>query len=67
MRFATASGLLQALLTDKLKQTDLRVPMPDSGDFVEFVRWLLIDTWNVGGPAYIKTLTDVFLANKNAG
>jgi hypothetical protein len=62
-RLAATSYLLQQLLKGTGDQV-IGIPIVDPGDYAKFAQWLLIDTWNVGGTAYIKGLTDAFLAEK---
>lgn len=63
-RITTAS----ALVLELLKGADRRagIPVADLENDAEFTQWLLIDAWNLfGAAAYIKGLTDAFLAEKS--
>ena len=41
----------------------IQARMPDLADRDRMIRWLLIESWNVGGKAFIESTTDAFLKN----
>jgi hypothetical protein len=61
-----ASGLLLRVFRNQLRPENIRPGMPDPSDRPQFIRWLFLDTWAVGGKAYIQALTDKWLADNKA-
>lgn len=61
-RAELARVTLQAALTRQLPDLHKLRP-PEAKDRQRFIRWLLIDLWNVGGVLYIDALTNEFLIN----
>jgi hypothetical protein len=37
---------------------------PDPKNDRKFIHWLLIDAWSTGGPAFLKNLSEAFLAQR---
>jgi hypothetical protein len=62
-RAHAARGLLQSMLKRQLPNAQT-LRMPKANDHRRFLRWLLIDTWNLMGAAYIAALTNRFLADQ---
>ncbi|MEO8439266.1 MAG: hypothetical protein ABI540_03490, partial [Spartobacteria bacterium] len=61
-RVHAGRGLLQAILGRQLPNAQL-LRMPRSNDREKFIRWLLVERWNMGGAAYLRALTNRYLAD----
>lgn len=61
-RVRVGRALLQSILGRQLPNAQL-LRMPRSNDRAKFIRWLLIEAWDMVGAAYLRALTNRYLAD----
>jgi hypothetical protein len=63
-RANSAKGLLQAIVSGKLpRNTPKALRAPPAQNRSQFIKWLFVDLWKLGGSAYLEGLTNSYLSD----
>lgn len=64
LRAYCARGAILAVLSGQAPIAQMiKKRMPDLDDRERTIRWLFVESWNLGGSAFIEGMTDAFLKN----
>lgn len=62
-RASAARSVLLQILAGNVPRDSPALRIPRSGHRSEFIEWLFVDLWKLGGAAYLEALTHRFLAD----